>query len=91
MVCIDYLSPSYIDPKFFKAEYVFKESETDFQDQAKNLEINSISKIFEKNKRKTISDNTPLTMYREITLKEFIKSNNPYAIFYEYNEIKIKD
>lgn len=30
-------------------------------------------------------------MYREITLKEFIKSNNPYAIFYEYNEIKIKD
>jgi len=57
----------------------------------KNNHINSIGKIFEKNKRKIITDNSPLTLHKTINFKAFMFSDNPYLIFRDFNKIKVED
>lgn len=91
VVCQGFLAPDIIDPKFFDPSFVFKDSEADVLDALQNKEVNSLKKVFEKKKRALIPDNAPLTMYKKISLEEFIASPNPYTAFVEYNEIDVTD
>lgn len=91
VVCMEYTAPDVIDPKFFDPTYVFKDSESDILAALKNKEASSIKKVFEKRKRKLIDDDAPLTMFKKISLADFVNASNPYPIFIEYNEIDISD
>ena len=91
VVCQDYIAPDIIDPKFFDPVYVFKDSESDILASLKNKEANSIKKVFEKRKRRLIDDDAPLTMFKKITLEDFVNVSNPYPVFIEYNAIDISN
>ncbi len=91
VVCSGYLNPSYIDPKFFNPDFIFKESESDLMDALKDSQINSIKKIFEKKKRRIIKDGTPLTMHSKTDLSSFLSTLNPHAFFVNFNCFEIKD
>lgn len=49
--------------------------------------VNSIKKIFEIKKKRSLPDAANATMHRSLTLNEFIKIENPYAVFVDFNRI----
>ena len=91
VVCRGYTAPDVIDPRFFDPVYVFKDSESDILDAIKNKEANSIKKVFEKRKRRIIEDDAPLTMFKKISLEDFINCSNPYPVFVNFNQIVLED
>lgn len=91
VVCQQYLAPDVIDPKFFEPNFVFKDSEADVLDAMKNREVNSLKKVFETKKRNLIPENAPLTMYKKISLVDFMEIPNPYTAFVEYNAIDVSN
>ena len=87
VVCSKYKNPDYIDPKFFDPKWVFKNTEGDFMKEINDSNIHSIKKVFEKVRRPMIKDDAPSNLFKRTTLSNFIKCENPYVIFAEFNAI----
>lgn len=91
VICQGYRAPPKIDSRFFNPKVVFKESEADIFQQISGDHINSLKKIFQIKKSKKIADVDGTLLFRKIPLNEFIKIDNPFAVFVHYNKIDIDD
>ena len=87
VVCLGYKAPDVIDPRFFDPKYIFKNSENDLMMARTESSVNSIKKIFEIKKRRSIPDSASATLHKSISLNDFLRIENPYAVFVDYNRI----
>lgn len=91
-VCQRFTAPEYIDDKLFDTRHVFKDSEADLATIALQKEINSIDKILQKRRHRTgYAEDAPTTVYKGISLTDFLHRSNPYPVFLEYNKITIDE
>jgi len=88
VVCSKYRAPDYIDPKFFEPKWIFKNTEGDFLKEMNDNNVNSIRKLFEEKRRTIFKDDAPGNLFRKVPLREFVFSDNPYAVIAEYNKIE---
>lgn len=91
VVCSRYRAPDYIDPKFFEPKWVFKNSEGDFLKEMGDNQVTSIRKVFEEKRRNVLRDDAPGHLFRKVGLRDFVFSENPYAVVAEFNQIDTSD
>ena len=92
VVCLRYLAPNYIDPNLFDAKCVFKDTEADNAQESQYSEISSLGKLLEKRRwRGGYDDKAPQHLFRKLPLSEFLKVENPFPVFLEYNEMEISE
>ena len=88
VVCQGYIAPNSIDEKFFDPKFVFKDTEGDAVRNYYDNEINSLSKLMEKRRRRGgYDDDAPIHLFKTISITKFIKTDNPYPIFYDYSQV----
>lgn len=92
IVCLRYLAPNYIDPNLFDAKCVFKDTEADNAFETKNQEVTSLSKVLEQRRwRGGYDDNAPQSLFKRASITDFLKSDNPFPIFLDNNEMTVSE
>jgi len=91
IVCLDFLAPTFVDEKLFDSKFVFKDTESElFMNAQVQNEVVSIDKIVAKTrKRQGYADDMPMNMFKVISFEEFLKRDNPFAVFVEFNQITL--
>lgn len=80
LVCKNFLGFEKVKPEHLDPKKVFLVPD--------RQHVDSIKKIFQ-GKRREIPDNAPATMFKRMTLREFLCASNPYQIFVDYNKIEL--
>lgn len=91
VVCSNFRAPSKIDPRFFNPKFIFEQNEADVFDQMSGHSINSLKKIFITKKKTKLARDGRMVQFRTIPLSDFLKAENPFAIFAIYNAIKLDE
>ena len=91
VVCVGYNAPTFIDPKMFDPEHVFKTTEDDHQhEQFANDEIHSMKTLMAKRRQRGgYASDTPMHMSRVLSLKTFMEAENPFILFANYNKLSV--
>ncbi|SIO73671.1 SPB1, FTSJ3, AdoMet-dependent rRNA methyltransferase SPB1 [Babesia microti strain RI] len=90
VICMRYKSPQFLDPKLFDFKHVFKNRGLNpdqklTEDSDKSKSLSHLLKLKERNKRQGYSDGDD---YREVSIIDYLKSDNPSDILVNYNRIR---
>lgn len=89
VVCSDFRAPAKIDPRFFNPKFIFEQNEADVFDQMTGHNINSLKKIFSAKQKAKLARDGRMVQFRSISLGDFLRAENPFAIFAIYNAITV--
>ena len=89
IVCLGYIKPDVLDPKFLDPKHVFAET----KDENSSQKISSLNKLMEKTKNRGGYDDDQGTssFYKEVSLEEFIRSDDPYDLLKKIHKFAIDD
>lgn len=83
LVCTGFMGLERVQAAWLDPLQVFARTERDVFEEGQR--IDSLKKVFEQGKHRAIPDDTPSTMFRRLSLQDFLVTANPYKVFVEFN------
>lgn len=93
IVCEGFLKPDKIDPRLLEPKHIFKEMDKEADDLwEKGNQVSQLFRVIEKAKKKAVGyDEGDTSLFKKVSVKEYLANETFAELLANYNEIDIDD